>query len=62
MVLISGLSRGIDVYDIGVLISVFVGNKVLGRMFDVLGNLIDLKDVFDVEKMLIHVFAFLYEE
>ncbi len=43
MVSTSGLSRGIDVYDTGAPISVPVGNKVLGRMFDVLGNPIDLK-------------------
>ncbi len=51
MVSTSGLSRGIDVYDTGAPISVPVGNKVLGRMFDVLGNPIDLKPMPDTIKM-----------
>ncbi len=62
MVSTSGLSRGIDVYDTGVPISVPVGNKVLGRMFDVLGNPIDLKPMPDTIKMPIHAPAPSYEE
>lgn len=36
-----GLKRGMTVRDTGVAISVPVGEKVLGRIFDVLGNTID---------------------
>jgi F-type H+-transporting ATPase subunit beta len=39
-----GLRRGIDVYDTGAPITVPVGHETLGRIFDVLGNPIDLKD------------------
>ncbi|ADE19573.1 F0F1 ATP synthase subunit beta [Mycoplasma crocodyli] len=42
MVSTNGLSRGLEVIDTGAPISVPVGNEVLGRMFDVLGNPIDL--------------------
>ncbi|EFF41460.1 ATP synthase F1, beta subunit [Mycoplasmopsis alligatoris A21JP2] len=42
MVSTNGLSRGLEVLDTGRAISVPVGNEVLGRMFDVLGNPIDL--------------------
>lgn len=41
MVSTNGLSRGMEVIDTGHAISVPVGNEVLGRMFDVLGNTID---------------------
>ncbi|UWV78469.1 hypothetical protein NWE59_06400 [Mycoplasmopsis felis] len=37
----NGLQRGLEVLDTGKPISVPVGNVVLGRMFDVLGNPID---------------------
>tara|TARA_B100000131_G_scaffold184892_1_gene178104 strand:- start:625 stop:2013 length:1389 start_codon:yes stop_codon:yes gene_type:complete len=39
-----GLKRGVEVVDTGKPISVPVGEKVLGRMFDLLGNTIDGKD------------------
>ena len=38
-----GLTRGIDVVDSGSPISVPVGQETLGRLFDVLGNVIDGK-------------------
>ncbi|MCU9934885.1 F0F1 ATP synthase subunit beta [Mycoplasmopsis cynos] len=38
---VNGLQRGLVVYDTGAPISVPVGEVVLGRMFDVLGNPID---------------------
>jgi F-type H+-transporting ATPase subunit beta len=38
-----GLMRGMEVTDTGAAISVPVGPEVLGRMFDVVGNLIDNK-------------------
>ncbi|QNM93729.1 F0F1 ATP synthase subunit beta [Mycoplasma sp. Pen4] len=41
MVSTNGLQRGMKVEDTGAPISVPVGNAVLGRMFDVLGNPID---------------------
>ncbi|WP_027121607.1 F0F1 ATP synthase subunit beta [Mycoplasma leonicaptivi] len=41
MTSINGLERGLIVTDTGAPISVPVGNQVLGRMFDVLGNPID---------------------
>lgn len=39
-----GLQRGVEVEDTGSPISVPVGEEVLGRMFDVLGNTIDGKE------------------
>ena len=39
-----GLKRGVEVVDTGKPISVPVGDKVLGRMFDLLGNTIDGKE------------------
>ena len=38
-----GLTRGVDVVDSGSPISVPVGQETLGRLFDVLGNVIDGK-------------------
>ena len=47
-----GLRRGIEVKDTGKPISVPVGDKVLGRMFDLLGNVIDGKeDIKDKERI-----------
>ncbi|AWX69915.1 F0F1 ATP synthase subunit beta [Mycoplasmopsis anatis] len=63
MVSTNGLSRGMEVIDTGSAISVPVGNKVLGRMFDVLGNPIDnMEDLVDVERKPIHAAAPSYEE
>ena len=45
-----GLSRGMNVVDTGIGITVPVGQKVLGRMFDVLGNPIDAKEAPVVSK------------
>ncbi|MBI4038787.1 F0F1 ATP synthase subunit beta [Candidatus Daviesbacteria bacterium] len=45
-----GLKRGTAVFDSGLPISVPVGEKVLGRLFNVLGNPIDGKGVIDVKK------------
>jgi len=39
-----GVKRGMEVLDLGAPISVPVGNEILGRMFNVLGDLIDGKD------------------
>lgn len=39
-----GIKRGMEVLDLGAPISVPVGKEILGRMFNVLGNLIDGKD------------------
>ncbi len=50
-----GLVRGYPVEDLGKPISVPVGEKVLGRLFDVIGNTIDGKDpITDVKKYPIH--------
>lgn len=50
-----GLVRGMEVQDTGKPISVPVGNEVLGRMFDVVGNPIDEKgEVKTKERMSIH--------
>jgi len=50
-----GLQRNLEVKDTGQPISVPVGEKTLGRMFDVLGNPIDKKAALDTkEKMPIH--------
>lgn len=63
MVSTNGLSRGMEVTDTGAAISVPVGNKVLGRMFDVLGNPIDnMGEISDVERNPIHAPAPSYEE
>ena len=45
-----GLVRGHSVKDSGEPISVPVGEKTLGRLFDVLGNTIDEKGDCDTEK------------
>ncbi|QKT05510.1 F0F1 ATP synthase subunit beta [Mycoplasma sp. OR1901] len=59
----NGLRRGMTVLDTGRAISVPVGNAVLGRMFDVLGNPIDDKPIGeDVERMPIHAPSPSYEE
>jgi F-type H+-transporting ATPase subunit beta len=47
-----GLKRGIEVKDTGSPISVPVGDKTLGRMFDVLGDPIDEKEEVSREKTL----------
>ena len=47
-----GLKRGVEVVDTGKPISVPVGEKVLGRMFDLLGNTIDGKDSVSREQEL----------
>ena len=46
-----GLVRGHVVKDLGNPISVPVGEKVLGRLFDVIGNTIDGKDKIENSKM-----------
>lgn len=52
---IFGVCRGLKVVDTGGPIRVPVGNKVLGRVFDVLGRTIDnLEPVTDTEKFPIH--------
>ena len=45
-----GLKRGLEVIDTGAPIAVPVGQEVLGRMFDVLGNPIDGKGKFQSKK------------
>src|SRR3954451_20273819 len=39
-----GLSRGLEIEDTGAPISVPVGEKLLGRIFNVLGDVIDQRD------------------
>ena len=58
-----GLMRGIEVKDTGKPISVPVGDKVLGRMFDLLGNVIDGKeDIKDKKELPIHRSAPKFDE
>lgn len=59
-----GLVRNMEVINTNAPISVPVGEKTLGRMFDVLGNPIDLKenDFKDVERWPIHKSAPTYEQ
>ena len=58
-----GLRRGIEVRDTGKPISVPVGRKVLGRMFDLLGNVIDGKDdLIDKQELPIHRSAPKFDE
>ena len=45
-----GLTRGVDVVDSGSPISVPVGQETLGRLFDVLGNVIDGKGDLKTDK------------
>ena len=45
-----GLTRGVDVLDSGSPISVPVGQETLGRLFDVLGNVIDGKGDLKTDK------------
>ena len=45
-----GIKRGVEVKDTGVGISVPVGEKTLGRIFDILGNAIDGKEEVKSEK------------
>ncbi len=50
-----GLQRGVDVYDTGAPISVPVGEKTLGRIFNVLGQAVDNKpEVEDAPRYPIH--------
>src|SRR6266571_4783786 len=50
-----GLQRGVDAYDTGAPISVPVGPKTLGRIFNVLGQAIDNKpEVEDAPRLPIH--------
>ncbi|WP_029905556.1 F0F1 ATP synthase subunit beta [Mycoplasmopsis opalescens] len=63
MVSTNGLYRGVEVIDTKNAITVPVGNHVLGRMFDVLGDPIDnLEAPKDVIKMPIHALAPNYEQ
>ncbi|MCA9765449.1 MAG: F0F1 ATP synthase subunit beta [Carnobacterium sp.] len=59
-----GLQRGMLVTDTGGSISVPVGEETLGRMFNVLGETIDLKEPFgdDVRRDPIHRFAPSFDE
>ncbi|WP_414838750.1 F0F1 ATP synthase subunit beta [Carnobacterium sp. TMP28] len=59
-----GLQRGMSVTDTGGSISVPVGEETLGRMFNVLGETIDLKEPFgdDVRRDPIHRFAPSFDE
>lgn len=47
----NGISRDTEVIDTGAPISVPVGEKVLGRMFDVTGKVIDGKGEFEAEEL-----------
>ena len=58
----TGLVRGLDVEDTGAPISVPVGKEVLGRMFNVLGDPIDLKKAPKAKKLPIHRAAPSYED
>jgi F-type H+/Na+-transporting ATPase subunit beta len=50
-----GLQRGVDAFDVGVPISVPVGEKTLGRIFNVLGQAVDNKpEVTDAPRYPIH--------
>src|SRR5579883_2250091 len=50
-----GLQRGVDAYDVGEPITVPVGEKTLGRIFNVLGQAVDNKpEVTDAPRYPIH--------
>ena len=59
-----GLQRGMDVEDTGKAISVPVGSETLGRVFNVLGETIDLKEPFpaDARRDVIHRAAPTFDE
>lgn len=59
-----GLQRGMEVLDTGASISVPVGKETLGRVFNVLGETIDLEAPFgeDVERSSIHKKAPTFDE
>ena len=58
-----GLARGMDVEDTGAPISVPVGDVTLGRIFNVLGDVIDEGDEVKAdERWPIHRYAPAYEE
>jgi F-type H+-transporting ATPase subunit beta len=59
-----GLQRGMKVIDTGNAITVPVGEETLGRMFNVLGETIDLKEPFaeDARRDPIHRFAPTFDE
>lgn len=59
-----GLQRGMDVEDTGKAISVLVGSETLGRVFNVLGETIDLKEPFpaDARRDVIHRAAPTFDE
>ncbi|WP_051590858.1 F0F1 ATP synthase subunit beta [Mycoplasmopsis felifaucium] len=62
MVSTQGLPRGIDVIDTGHPIQVPVGKDILGRMFDVLGQPIDLQPAPNCQRNSIHTSAPSYED
>jgi F-type H+-transporting ATPase subunit beta len=49
-----GLARGLEIEDTGQPIAVPVGEKTLGRIFNVLGDVIDQKDAVEAERWPIH--------
>ncbi|EAO74520.1 ATP synthase F1, beta subunit, partial [Streptococcus agalactiae COH1] len=59
-----GLTRGLEVLDTGRAISVPVGKDTLGRVFNVLGDAIDLEEPFaeDAERQPIHKKAPSFDE
>lgn len=59
-----GLQRGMEVLDTGASISVPVGQETLGRVFNVLGEIIDLEGPLpeDIEKSSIHKKAPTFDE
>ena len=59
-----GLTRGLEVLDTGRAISVPVGKETLGRVFNVLGDAIDLEEPFaeDAERHPIHKSAPTFDE
>ncbi len=59
-----GLTRGMEVLDTGRPISVPVGKETLGRVFNVLGDTIDLEEAFpeDAPRESIHIKAPSFDE
>ena len=52
-----GLTRGIEVVDTGAPISVPVGDVTLGRVFNVLGEAIDLSDTKYLKELVVILFT-----
>lgn len=59
MSVIDGLMRGMDVVDIGVVLSVLVGEVIFGCIFNVLGEFVDNLGFVDVS-IIFFIYRFVF--